>query len=250
MEVDKTGGIGPLKTAHWIRSGLLPTRPDRITGSKDRYYIEFGIPEDWEKFVESDWRRLKEEAEWEIAEEDLGAWDMMCKHKGFENLFKGTIAAAAKPTLAFADADGVATVSVSAAASTDEVPEKTPGQLLAEQKEKLKANVQTNLVKFQGQLMKLQIIKTRCEASDDADMISSFIKALHGAITKNAKVNSLLERMLTQAVEDKELPKLLVLLEGVDERYESMAAWAVKFGCAPEPAGDAGRRKRGRGNGA
>ena len=36
--------IGAKKGSQWLESALLPVRPDRATGSRERYFIEFGCP--------------------------------------------------------------------------------------------------------------------------------------------------------------------------------------------------------------
>ena len=41
------------KGARWRASGLLETRPDRVTGSKEDDMIEYGCPEDWEAWANS-----------------------------------------------------------------------------------------------------------------------------------------------------------------------------------------------------
>jgi hypothetical protein len=80
------------------------------------------------------------------------------------------------------------------------------------------------------------VIKTKAEAAPDADMLSSFVKALHGAIAKNDRLVKLLERMLVQEVDDDQVPTLLKLIEQVDERFESMTSWATKFDCGTTKA--------------
>ena len=48
--------LGHHKAAHWRNSALLPSRGDRVTGSKDRYHLEYGCPEDWEQYSEEELR--------------------------------------------------------------------------------------------------------------------------------------------------------------------------------------------------
>ena len=49
----------------------LPERPDRVTGSMERYYKEFGCANDIEKLVESDFRRIKQQVTVEMEYEDM-----------------------------------------------------------------------------------------------------------------------------------------------------------------------------------
>ena len=58
--------LGHHKAAHWRNSQLLPSRGDRVTGSKDRYHLEYGCPEDWEQYSEEELRELKTRVEAEL----------------------------------------------------------------------------------------------------------------------------------------------------------------------------------------
>ena len=40
--------LGPKKALGWRESGLLPTRPDRITGGSEAHELEYMCPEDYE----------------------------------------------------------------------------------------------------------------------------------------------------------------------------------------------------------
>ena len=50
-----------------------------MTGSIERFAMEFGIPEDWEEYIEADWKRLRNQVEFEVEEEDMNAWDELCR---------------------------------------------------------------------------------------------------------------------------------------------------------------------------
>ena len=62
----KMGAYGTNKGTNWIHSGKLPTRADRVTGSMDRYDIEYGIPDDVEMYSEIDIKKLKQSVEMEL----------------------------------------------------------------------------------------------------------------------------------------------------------------------------------------
>ena len=99
-QLDST--FGARLTAHWIESGLLPTRPNRVTGATARYYIEMGVPDDYESYTEGDYKTLRQKVEMELAEDDIGAWEEMVKQKGFESqIFTGVTKPLEIPTVAY-----------------------------------------------------------------------------------------------------------------------------------------------------
>ena len=210
-----------------------PIEGDRCSGSRERYLIEFGIPEDYEHYVESDFRRLKQIVEVEMETEDLSAWDELCKLKGFANL-------CTKTKLELAES----TEGKDPKKDPEEITE-TPGQVLAHKIERLKAGVRETLMKFQEQCTTLKVVRTRAESNKEKDMIGNFLKALGAQIGRTQRLVTMLDKMMTQAMEDKMIPKLLELMESVDERFENMMKWAVSFACDGGESGKRGK-KRGR----
>ena len=65
--------LGSKKAAHWRESKLLPSRPDRVTKSMDRWMVEYGCPEDWEQYTEEELRELKTKVEAELEQEEIDA---------------------------------------------------------------------------------------------------------------------------------------------------------------------------------
>ena len=58
-----------------------------MTGSIERFAIGFRIPEHWEEYSEADWKRLRNQVELEVGEEeDMDAWDEFCRLQGFADL--------------------------------------------------------------------------------------------------------------------------------------------------------------------
>jgi hypothetical protein len=51
--------LGENKARLRLKSGLLPTRGDKVTKSKDRWAIEYGNPEDWENYDMEGLKELK-----------------------------------------------------------------------------------------------------------------------------------------------------------------------------------------------
>ena len=172
MAMAKNGAPGEHNALHWIASGALAVRPDRITGSMDRYQKEFGIPEDYEQYSEGDLKSLKQQVEMELQDEDLQAFDALAEAKGFKQL------------LGVKNLDAGASAASAADGTASDGGIKTEAQILAAQIESLKMNVTCTLQKFQAQCTSLKVIKTKAEASQDVDMLVAFIKSLHAAIGK------------------------------------------------------------------
>ena len=50
--------LGEKFAAHWRDCGLVPRRPNHLTGSTDPDFEEWGVPQNWERLQESDLRQL------------------------------------------------------------------------------------------------------------------------------------------------------------------------------------------------
>jgi hypothetical protein len=57
-----------------MESKLLPTRGNRVTGSRLKKYEEHAVPEDWEEYSEEDWRLLIQRVEGDIAKDEAEAF--------------------------------------------------------------------------------------------------------------------------------------------------------------------------------
>ena len=223
------GFAGKIKGAHWMNSGLLPTRPDRVTGSRERFHIEMGVPVDFETYNESDWRRLRQTVEMEVALEDMNSWDSICELRGFKNLLS--------PSTALVSTSGPSNT----ASAAEVVAEKSASQIMAEKIEVLKITIEEQMNKFSTMVVTLKIIRTKVEANKEADMMASFAKSVSSLIVKADKVSSLLSKLLSKEANSSELPTLIELLEDTDSRYENTLEWADKFEVSPVKAKKARR---------
>jgi hypothetical protein len=210
--------LGDQKAAHWRNSGLLPTRPDKVTQSMDPMFIEYGCPQDFESYTEEDLKALKQKVEAEMDAEDVAAWDEIAKMKGFENF----ATKAAKSMLAPSSGSAAST------AVAEEIT-KSDGEKMAERMESLKANVQTELSRYQLMNTNTKVTKTRAESLDDPELVAPFIKALTLSSAKIAKLCHMLERMITEPVNDTALPKVLQLMDEVDAKNAVNMDYAEKF---------------------
>ena len=219
--------LGPEKAKHWRESDLLPTRPDRITGSRERYHIEYGCPEDYESYTETDLRQLKVRVEAELHEEDLEALR--------KSMTLGTNAAK-NILMPGSSTDRPALPSTEATSAT---PQETDGQKMARLIESLKASRRATYMRYQDYQVKLKVFKTKAEAKEDLDkvLVAPFIEGLKQQIAKGVKLLKVLDRLLMETVEDSGLPKVIETMEDYDTKYQHNLHYAIRFGCAEE--GDA-----------
>ena len=173
----------------------------------------------------------------EVETEDLMAWDDLCKLKGFENMCKNT-----KLTIAAAEVSGCrapAAAEASAPKPSAEDDTRSEGLELAIKIESLKANIKDTVLKYQDQSNTLKVCRTRAENHDDKDMIVPFVKGLSAQLSRTTRLLGMLDKMMTTAMDEKLIPKLLELMTSVDSRYENSMKWAVTFNCQ-----DAGTKRQ------
>ena len=209
-----------------------------MTGSTEAKHIEFGIPVDWEEMTETDLREIRQKVEIEIEEEDFQSFDDICKLKGFQLLMGNS---PVTKIVQAAGALGETATGAGAMSSNDRVSEER--RALAEQIENLKVNVQPTIMKFSEQIISLKVLRTKAEHVSDADMLVPFVKAANAAVSKTERASKLLEKMLTNEVVDAEVPKLLILIEEITNKYGSLQDWATKFGIDGDGARSTRRRK-------
>ena len=210
--------FGPILSAHWIECDKLPIRPNRLSGSMQRYLMEFGIPDGIEEKSESELKSLKQQAEWEMSEEDVDAWEDLCKMHGFENML--TITAPASSTTGSSSSDVV-------------VVEKSTEDVLSEQLQELKEQAAPTLLKFQAQKTELGVIKAKADNHTDTEMIGSFCKAIQGSLVKTGRLVVMLEQLVQEpdSVNAHKVPDFLKLIQETDARFSNHVEWAIKFGC-------------------
>ena len=155
----------------------------------------------------------------EVAEEDLNSWDHICELRGFKNLLLPSAALTSASS-----SDGLV---------ADLIRPKSEADILAEKTETLKANLEVHLTNFHQMSIKLKIIRTKCEASPELDMMSSFVKSVSALIVKVDRVQATLNKLLTQEANMSEIPQLISMLEETEGRYTNTLEWADKFNVMP-----------------
>jgi hypothetical protein len=231
--------FGKMLTAHWLESGLLPDRPNRITGSTLRFFIEFAVPDDYETLTEGEFQALRQQVKMELAEEDIETWEEMVKARSIQGILIG----GGGPSIFQAPAETSSTGAILANPT-----EKTPTQIMAGKIEKLKANANSEVARLNQMVLDLKVMKTKADASEDADMMSTFSKALQGCVTRAQRLVQLVSKLITEPAVDEKMPQLVQLVESVDEKFVYFSNWARKFGCHADPVAAKQKRKRASGS--
>ena len=211
--------FGEKRAEYWLSTGLLPERGDRITGKKGEWITEYGVPNDWERLSEEDWRTLRSKTEFELnkdnAEEETEAFTRMA-----EALINTASSSGSRGP------EGGETI------IKKEVP--TAGDIMADKVMAMKAQKEQVLAR-----MRLLNLSSRQMAAKAKDKQASTGKEAHtffigecGTIEKETnKAIKALERMCIEGevAAESELPKLVKLVEGADDKYPDVVDWGRKF---------------------
>lgn len=224
--------FGARLTAHWLESHLLPVRPNRVTGSVERYFIEMGVPEDYETYTETGFRRLRQVVEMELAEEDLEVFDEMVTSKGFGDLFKNDVS---KMSGLLSAPGASSSGGQDSTANANAV--MTAEEIMNLKIKNLKDSLEETIARFNSQNVSLKIIKAKMELGGDAEMMEAFGKAVVACITKTTRLIAMLDKLNAgyEQTNDDQLPKLVELLDAVDVKFDYIVAWSEKFNCTAEP---------------
>ena len=49
---------------------MLPNRPDRISKKHGEFNTEHGVPDDWERLAEEDFKQLRAQVQFELSDDD------------------------------------------------------------------------------------------------------------------------------------------------------------------------------------
>lgn len=225
-----------IKGQHWLDSQLLPVRPDSVTGSNDRYHVEYGKVKDIEKYTEADLRRLKQRVENELEKKDIEALDKLMTSSSNNGLLM-------KPNDATAASTGDAAVEKS--------PEVKAEETMARAMESLRANVHGHIKKFQDQSLTDTLIKAKCDAfiksstkPKEKKRAQDLITDLAGQTKKITKIQKLLTRMLSEETADTELPSLIKYMNEIDEEIADNMAWAHKIDCHVNPESPSSKKRK------
>ena len=196
---------GPMKAQHWRDSKKLTRRPDCLTGSEKEEHKEWKVPEHWESMTEDDLTKLLVENSGEATQEDVDNLNSA----SFKN--EGATGGAAVP----------------------EVKEENESELVKLQRklEDLKKNPRTQFDKFTTMSIEAKTILTNAERSPTSTKMhaAALITDLTKHIPKVARISKLLEKMLTEAVDDEGLPKLLNQIDEAKEMHTTVLTWAGRF---------------------
>ena len=224
--------LGPKKALHWRESKVLPTRPDRVTKSSDRWLVEYGCPEDWEQYTEEQLRELKTKVESELEQEDIDVLNAQMK--------LGT-------SLTMSLGEGPKDSTGAEPSTGSSPPIVTDAQIMATKMESLKANRKATLLRYQEKIVQLKMFKSRGDNLKglDAKLAVPFIEALGEKIKRGNILVKTLERLLVENPKDESLPKLIDSMEFFDESYAQAEEYADRFNCGdPTKASTPPNKKR------
>ena len=220
--------IVPILGAAYRESDSLPTRANKVTKKKDRYHLQYGVPTDIEEYTEEDLKKMKAQAEIELAEEEAEA---LAKLMGAGEVLNPSSAAADS-------AAGEAT-------PTDE-------DILAAKRQQLVADLKSQtsmyLQKFQNMSTTIKVITTKAKALNGQFYIAPFIEDMNKTDKKIVALVKIFERMLTEKIKDEAIVvDVAMKVEKYDEAFMKHCDWAEKYGCAETyTASSSSRKKRAR----
>ena len=239
--------VGQIKGRGWIDGDFLPMRPDKVTKSMERYYVEFGRVADIEVWTDEDLRALKHKVEAELNGDDIKVMDglMMNNTVG--------VPAAAAPEASFAS-DGLAGPSAGSGVKTSQ---ELAEEQMASSIESLKADVPYYIKKYQDQELQDTLISTKAKSVMKASVKPKEKKRcqdlIDDLVLQNKRIQKLLKlltRMITDPPEPSQLPKVVQLMSDLNTEISDNLEWAAKNDLLVESGNGAApskkkKRKRG-----
>ena len=137
--------FGEIRGQFWLDEKVLPARPCRMTGKHGEFITEFGVPDDWKRLTDEDFRQLKAQVEFELGEDEGAEELQMMMQVG--QLLQGSSSSSS--------GSGGANVEGAAAIIKKEGP--TAGEILADKVEALRATKDQTLAR-----MRTVNLETRC----------------------------------------------------------------------------------------
>jgi hypothetical protein len=218
--------IGDIRGQTWIDSELLPTRPCRITKQHGEFLTEYGVPDDWEVVTESDLRAMKAQVEFELKDED-GALELAAFMQ---------------------EADG----SSSSSLGEGEVKikhEASATEIMAEKVDSVRANLEQNLAKMRAVNLETRMMREKAVISQresGKEQHAVFVSECSKNISDSTKAVTCLEKLFVKGSlpKEEEFPKLVKLIEQVNDAYDSCVDWGGRFKFTSEGVGKVASAKR------
>ena len=194
--------MGAMKAQGLRDSKKLPFRPCQLTGSKEAHMIEWGVPIEWESFSSSTWNEIKITADQDAVEGD-------------EELLTlgGIVANSSTPNAVIVKEEG-----------------KSGLDVIKEKMKEFIDNIPSTLRLFQDMNMQAKLIKTKGDkAKMEKVYIGKFIDDVTVHVGKLTKTIKMLEKAITDTMEEAQAPRFLDMLESLKSKHEEINEWAVKF---------------------
>ena len=211
--------LGKLKAEHWRESKKIRSRPDPLTGSTDENFVEWGVPQDWERLSDEDIKKMQLTTQGDAEEGD---------HEALKK---------------FGTADDTVKI------KTEPVEEPSEMQKLAQRVSHVKENAAQHLRQLQDNILEAKKIINKCENITDpttnrynAGLVSDIQKYL-GKATKTSKI---LDRMATEEVkDDSQIHTLLTTMDQLAKQYEEITTWAARFNLTEDKPAKRRRKAKG-----
>ena len=221
--------LGPDKGEHWRDSGKLVCRPDRVTKSTLKRFIEHACPDDSEKVTEADLDLLRAHAEADMTPEDF---ETMAMAFGATSSASGSKDVAAAAAIEWSPPE----------------PTQTPEEIMAEKIAWLLEDVPNQHQRYLDMVTWAKIVQTKALTMHEKQRHLEPLKHdLAFIISKGTRLAGLLEQMQTDTVCSDKMPKVIVLKGQVDERKcdaeEAAARWNIEGG-SPVAAAKGIKRRR------
>ena len=200
--------LGSAKAQHWRDAKVLKSRPDSLTGSKDPQFIEYAVPQNWERLSESDLKAMKLNVSMDAGEAEA------------EHLAELSAEVREAPA------------SSSSGAAGPVKTELTETQKLEKRAVHLQQEPTPVLRKFQDLLLESRVILTKVESGTQKEkqMASVLATDLGKQIARLGKVTKILERLCVEKGEVAEVMKLLSQIDECEKIHLELHDWALKFG--------------------
>jgi hypothetical protein len=199
---------------HWMESKLLPTRGNRVTGSRLKKYEEHAVPEDWEEYSEEDWRLLIQRVEGDIAKDEAEAFAKIDDALHASSSSDPTAAAAA-------------TIKAEPKSALDEMNDQIAFII---------QNTQQELKNHQDLLSHALVTqaKARAKTKDTRKYQVAFETDLTTMVTKETYIVKMLTKFLSGDYGNTEdMPKLIKAIDTCKNLKPKIDYWAAKHDCLP-----------------
>ena len=207
--------VGAKKALHWRESGMLKPRPDMLTGSTDRWNIEWPVPHDWENMTDEDIKNFFVNFKIDGVDDAepidlLRARDIGLGESGLLSL---SASSGSAPNVIVKVENGVVV---------------TGNQEMAKRVVELKHDVNTVLKEFQGyDLTAKQIQKKAVEKNCPFE--SYFLTDLDTHAKALPKLIKILEKMAIYEADDSKLPQVIETIDRLRSKDSALVEWYVKY---------------------